>query len=260
MVSRLGCAKRFSQGFLFNLNYSYGHALDTISNGGRLPFVASTNASETAVSNPYNVRGMYGNADYDVRHNMSANFVWDDFIHRMIKRGPSRLMGGWTVSGTIFHRTGLPFTVIDTSVSSGILNYAGDTFAQITGKPGHTCGKSAVDVSCFGDTAFDSPTGFSNQARNQFFGPNFTNMDMSVTKNFRVTERVVLRIGASAYNVFNHPNFDQPDHDLNSGLVKDGGTFGQIVSTVGPPTSIFGAFVGSQNAPRALQFKAEVKF
>ena len=256
----VGLRKRFSQGFLFNLNYSYGHALDTISNGGRLPFVANTNASETAVSNPYSVRGMYGNADYDVRHNVTGNFVWDDFVHRMIRRGPSQLLGGWTVSGTVFHRTGLPFTVIDSSVSSGFLNYSGDTFAQISGKAGSTCGKAAIDNSCFSDTAFSSPTGFSNQSRNQFFRPNFTNMDVSVTKNFRIKERLVLRIGASAYNVFNHPNFDQPDHDLNSGLVKDGGTFGQIVSTVGPPTSIFGAFVGTQNAPRALQFKAEVKF
>src|SRR5579884_1730430 len=258
----LGLRKRFSHDFLFNVNYSYGHALDVISNGGRLPFVAGTNASETAVTNPYNVRAMYGNADYDIRHNLTANFVWTDFMRAGgLHRGPRSVFGDWTIAGTFFHRTGLPFTVIDSNVSSGILNYSGDIFAQMTAANlPHVCGKAAVNASCFSDSAFTDPTGFSNQGRNQFFGPNFTNMDLSVTKDFRVRERLMFRIGATAYNVFNHPNFDQPDHDLANGLVKDGGTFGQIISTAGPPTSIFGAFVGSQNAPRALQFKAEVKF
>jgi len=261
----LGLRKNYAHGFLLNLNYSYGHALDVISNGGRLPFVATTNVSETAATNPYNVVGsMYGNSDYDVRHNFTANFVYEDFIHRMARRGPKTLVSGWTISGTFFHRTGLPFTAIDTGTTASLANFGAanvsDLFAQITGSAPHSCGKSAVDTPCFSDTAFSSPTGFSNQGRNQFFGPNFTNMDLNVTKDFRFRERITFRIGATAYNLFNHPNFDQPNNDIASGLVSQGGNFGQITSTVGTPTSIFGAFVGSQNAPRALQFKTEVKF
>lgn len=249
--------RRFSHGFLFNFNYSYGHALDEISNGGRLPFIANTNASETAVTNPYNLRAMYGNADYDVRHNFTANYVWDDAVRHMFHRGPNMLFGGWTISGDIFHRTGFPFTIIDSSVAASIVNYSGDIFAQISGPVPHTCGKSAVDTPCFSSTAITSPTGFSNQGRNQFFGPNNTNFNLSVTKNFAIREKVAFRIGASFYNLFNHPNFDQPDHDYAGG---QNSTFGQIISTVGPPTSIFGAFVGSQNAPRAIQFRTEIKF
>ncbi|MDQ2944901.1 MAG: carboxypeptidase regulatory-like domain-containing protein [Acidobacteriota bacterium] len=249
--------KRFSHGFLFNFNYSWGHALDEISNGGRLPFIASTNASETAVSNPYNLRAQYGSADYDVRHNFTASYVWDDAVRHMFHRGPNMLFGGWIISGDFFHRTGFPFTVIDSSVSSGFQNYSGDTFAQITGPVPHSCGKSTVDTPCFADGSISSPTGFSNQGRNSFFGPNNTNFNLSVTKNFRVTERVALRIGASFYNLFNHPNFDQPDHDFAGG---QNSTFGNIISTVGPPTSIFGAFVGSQNAPRDIQFRTEIRF
>jgi hypothetical protein len=136
-------------------------------------------------------------------------------------------------------------------------------YAQIVGPVNtRTCGKSAVYSACFGNPGkvFDSPTGFRNQGRNQFFGPNNTNFNLSVTKSFHFTERVSLRIGASFYNLFNHPNFDQPDHDIASGGQSQGGTFGQIISTVGPPTSIFGAFVGSQNAPRDIQFRTEVRF
>lgn len=248
-------SRRFSHGFLFNFNYSYSHATDDVSNGGDLPFVFNTNTSETFVSNPYNIRGsMYGNADYDVRHNFTANYVWDDSLRHLFHRGPNVLFSGWTVSGDVFHRTGLPFTVLDTSTTGGISNYSGDIFAQVTGTPKRVCGASTVDTPCFGASDFGTATGFSNQARNQYRGPNFTNVNLNITKNFAIRERIQFRIGASFYNLFNHPNFDQPVNDLASGQ------FGQIVSTVGPPTSIFGAFVGSQSAPRDVQFRTEIRF
>ncbi len=255
-----GLRRRFSHGFLLNFNYSYGHGLDDISNGGRLPFSANTNVSETAASNPYNIRGsMYGNSDYDVRHNVSANFVWDNSLRHLFKGGPEMAFGGWSISGTVFHRTGLPFSVIDTNVSSGFLNYSGNVFAQNIGHGPTVCGASAVDTPCFGDpnnpTYLTDPTGFNNTGgRNQFRGPNFTNVDLNITKKFKIGEKVTLGIGATAYNLFNHANFDQPVNDLGSGQV------GQIISTVGTPTSIFGAFVGSQNSPRAIQFKAQISF
>jgi hypothetical protein len=256
--------RRFSHGFLMNFNYSYGHALDEISNGGRLPFVANTNASETAVSNPYNLKGsMYGNADYDVRHNFTANYVWDDALRHMFKWGPNVLFSGWVISGDVFHRTGLPFTIISSNVSPLIQNYAGDVFAKYVGKASsHQCGASSVDRPCFGQPGdiFDDPTGFSGQARNQFFGPGNTNTNLNITKKFKIREYLSASIGVSFYNLFNHPNFDQPDHDLADGGTKDGGTFGQIISTIGPPTSIFGAFVGSQSAPRAIQFRTSITF
>ena len=246
---------RMSHGFLFNVNYTYGHALDEISNGGRLPFIANTNVSETYPSNPSNVRGsMYGNADYDVRHNFTANYVWDNALRHLFHGGPNVLFSGWTVSGDVFHRTGFPFTVIDTDVSGVFQNYAGNVFAQVNGQPTGACGKSAVDVPCFASNAFTAPTGFSNQNRNQFRGPNFTNTDLNITKKFRIRERVTLGIGASFYNLFNHPNFDQPVNDLANGQ------FGQILSTSATPTSIFGAFVGSQAAPRIIQFKTQISF
>jgi hypothetical protein len=247
--------RRFSHGFLFNVNYTYGHALDELSNGGRLPFIANTNISETYPSNPFNIRGsMYGNADYDVRHNFTANYVWDNALRHMFKWGPNVLFSGWTVSGDVFHRTGFPFTVLDTDVSGVFQNYAGNVFAQVNGHPTGACGKSAVDTPCFSASAFTAPTGFSNQSRNALRGPNFTNTDLNITKKFRIKERVTLGIGASFYNLFNHPNFDQPVNDLANSQ------FGQIVSTVASPTSIFGAFVGSQAAPRIIQFKTQISF
>ena len=71
-----------------------------------------TDASITLAQNPFNIRGNYGNADYDVRHYFSANFVLTDmFRHAGFHYGPNRIFGGWTLSSNWFFRTGLPFTV-----------------------------------------------------------------------------------------------------------------------------------------------------
>ncbi|HKF20390.1 MAG TPA: hypothetical protein VKE93_02410, partial [Candidatus Angelobacter sp.] len=76
----------------------------------------------------------------------------------------------------------------------------------------------------------------------------------SVAKKFRLTERMAFTGGVNFYNVFNHPNFSNPVADINSG------SFGQILSTVVPPTSPYGAFVGSAVSGRLIQLTAKVSF
>ncbi len=104
--------KRASHGLTFNANYTWSHALDDVSNGGvaNLPFgILDTDPSITVPQNPFNIRGNYGNSDYDVRHYFSMNFVMSDAIrHSGFHYGPNRVFGGWTLSGNWFFRTGLP--------------------------------------------------------------------------------------------------------------------------------------------------------
>jgi len=73
-------------------------------------------------------------------------------------------------------------------------------------------------------------------------------------KNIPLTEHVSLGLGANAYNVLNHPSFANPVHDTSNG------SFGQIQSTVEPPTSPYGAFVGSAVSGRLLQVQARLTF
>ena len=67
-------------------------------------------------------------------------------------------------------------------------------------------------------------------------------------------ERGQLGIGAQFFNVFNHPNFDQPVGDVASGA------FGQTILQVASPTSILGSFLGGDNSPRLIQIKAQIVF
>jgi len=105
---------RWSEGVL-QANYTYGHALDEVSNGGLAPFSNWFRAPFTASpQDPNNLRGAYGSADYDVRHSFNGSYVWELPVKAVLHgHGPDSLVNGWQVSGTFFARTGLPYTVLD---------------------------------------------------------------------------------------------------------------------------------------------------
>ena len=111
---------RFGQGVI-QANYTYGHALDEISNGGAaFPF---TSASATEPQDPYNIRESYGSSEYDARHSFNASYVWQIPVKRMFRRhGPEYLVEGWQVAGAIFARTGFPYTVFDGLEASVLQN------------------------------------------------------------------------------------------------------------------------------------------
>ena len=71
-----------------------------------------------------------------------------------------------------------------------------------------------------------------------------------------MTERFVFTLGANAFNVFNHPNFANPDADI----ANFGTTFGQSQSTVVPPNSPYGNFQGAAVSGRVLQLDLKFKF
>jgi hypothetical protein len=98
--------------------------------------------------------------------------------------------------------------------------------------------------------------GFGNQRRNQFYGPKFFDTDLTVMKSFNIPkwEHAKLSFGAQFFNLFNHPNFDQPVADVANPQ------FGLINATVNTPTSILGSFLGGDASPRLIQLKASLTF
>jgi hypothetical protein len=256
--------RRISSGINFNVNYTWSHALDDVSNGGvaNLPFgILVTDPSVTVLQNPYSVRGNYGSSDYDVRHYFSANAVVTDLLRKArFHWGPNRVFGGWTFASNWFLRSGLPFTVIDNSALAPLLglNYSGVIFASPVTSIPRTCG-NAVNAPClstaqFAPAANGVPTGFGTMQRNSIYGPHFFDTDFSLTKDVAIGERVTFSFGAQAYNVFNHPNFDQPVNDISNPL------FGSSIAAVGPPTSLLGSFVGAGSSPRFVEIKGVVRF
>jgi hypothetical protein len=105
-----------------------------------------------------------------------------------------------------------------------------------------------------GAASWTNYTSFPDQARNQYTGPHFFDADMSLFKTFSIREKMKLGVGAQAFNVFNHPNFANPDSTLSDP------TFGQITRMMGVPTSPYGVFLGFDSSPRVVQLSAKLEF
>jgi hypothetical protein len=266
----VGVQRRFSSGFSFGANYTYSHARDMVSNAGFEAFDLNTNASVLGPQNPYNTRLYnYGNSDYDVRHYASVNYVWDNVFRHVGKGAASWILGGWTISGTLFTRSGQPFTVVDNS-ATGTLNAknyngipgTGPMFVFATPLQGGytSCSSSAVDTPCLSANQFTAattaPTGFGNQLRNQYRGPMYFDTDLAVMKGFPLGkwESARFLVGFQFFNLFNHPNFDKPVGDVSDP------NFGSVINLVSPPTSILGSFVGADASGRIIQLKAQIVF
>jgi hypothetical protein len=249
---------RFQKGFLVQANFAWSHALDEISNGGNVIFNAGSAFSLQSPEDNHNLRKYnYGNADYDTRHYFSASYLWE----LPYKFGPMVMLKGWQVSGTVFNRSGFPYTVIDsgtTNLLSGF-GYGGVVFANVLATSFPRC--SSPKHPCLAESQFSSPlaqtpASYGLQRRNQFYGPGYFNTDFTVIKDTAIPgwERGRLGVGVQFFNLFNHPNFDQPNRDIN-----DPSTFGHITGTVRPPTSIVGA-LGGNTSPRMIQLTARLNF
>ncbi|HUK43527.1 MAG TPA: hypothetical protein VLW48_03690, partial [Candidatus Bathyarchaeia archaeon] len=98
------------------------------------------------------------------------------------------------------------------------------------------------------------PPTLSNQKRNGYRGPGFFDSDLSVNKQFKLTERMAFGIGANFYNIFNHPNFDLPDNGIGDS------TFGQSITAALPPTGPYGSFFANLPSARVIQFQGKLVF
>jgi len=262
-------------------NYTYGHAFDEVSNGGLFSF---TTVGLLSPQDPQNLRGAYEPAEYDVRHSLNASYVWEVPVKAALRgRGSDYFVKGWQISGTIFARTGFPYTAIDEALSSQLVgnNYFGFLYSVPVGAlpPGGTCGEgaayplaphpcepSALFVQSGCETGFNAgylgQSGACNgplvafaQGRDRFRGPSYFNTDFAIMKNTKLPgwEHATLGIGLQFFNVFNHPNFGLPDP------YSSDPTFGQILYLEQSPTSIVGAS-GGDASPRMIQLKAQIRF
>lgn len=268
--------RSISTAFQVQASYTWSHALDDISNGGFLPFNLDTNVSVLSTQNPYNLKQYnYGNADYDARQqfNLAYSYQTPKF------HGWRDAIGNWTISGVAFFRTGLPFTAIDgtntgtlgsynygppISTGVGLYLFSNDSVGPLSCSSSHhfNYANPTATTACMNPADFTSAIGpggigtFGAQRRNQIYGPNFFDTDLTVMKNFRVPhwESAQFQVGAQAFNILNHPNFDQPQQNIGSPQ------FGYSTATVASPTSIFGSFLGANASPRALQIRAQLVF
>jgi hypothetical protein len=285
---QLTAMKRLGHGLQGQVNYTFSRCMDTVSNGGFLPFSAGGILSPL----PGDLARDYGPCDYDIRHNLNAQYVYQLPI-RVRSRSLGYALNGWQISGTAFWHSGVPFSVLSTPYSAanpstgqqeGIVQGSGPQFASVVPGvplyvhhpiPGVTqtgtlqwlnpdAFVSAVDPStgqCYGG---DGPQTcqFGALGRNALRGPDFLWSDFYLTKWFPLTEHVKLRFEAQFFNVFNHQNFALPSM-VQAGIPGNLSTqsgFGALTSTTSPPTGLLGVGLGGDSSPRMIAFQARLEF
>jgi hypothetical protein len=279
---QLTATKRLAHGLQGTVNYNFSRCMDTVSNGGFLPFSAGGILSPL----PGNLARDYGPCDYDIRHNINAEYVYQLPI-QVHSRKLGYAVNGWQLSGSAFWHSGIPFSVLSTPYSAngnGILQGAGPQFASVVPGvplyehnpiPGVTqpgtvqwlnpdAFVSAVDPSTGACSGGDSPQTcqFGNLGRNALRGPDFFWMNLDIAKSFSLTEHLKLRLEGQFYNLFNHPNFGLPGM-VQAGIPGKPSTqtgFGAFTYTVSPPTGLLGVGLGADSSPRMIALHARLEF
>ena len=201
--------------------YTYAHFLDDVSDVFAFDSTPSSFQSVSQV-----VGGSrhldYGNSDFDRRHVGSIALLWD-------VRGPRQgilgtLVGGWQLSGIAHWQTGFPYTAANGSDRNGD-GQSGPDRPDISNAAAPLNTRAVIKASC--------PTGFGNPdqtgtpcidpttvhfiegsgnpngktvGRNTLFAPGLDNVDFSVSKRFRFTERMNLEFRADMFNALNTLN------------------------------------------------------
>ena len=197
--------RNFSHGLSANVAYTWSHALDIASSSNL------GSANNGYYRSELHQNWEYGNADVDQRHRFTAYYDWQlPFGHgrSFAAHTPGwvdAIVGGWSHLGIWSLHTGNYFTpVLSTDYSnSGAPQARPDLTCNPNNNAPHTT-TAWVNNSCF---ALPAQGTYGNAGRNILLGPGYFDTNLSLLKDFRITETRYLQFRAEFFNTFNHPNF-----------------------------------------------------
>jgi carboxypeptidase family protein/TonB-dependent receptor-like protein len=239
--------KHLSHGLQFDASYTWSKSLD----------YNSRNFQGVTVQNSLDPRGDYGPSDFDARH----RFVISSLYELPLKG--NRFLEGWRLSGILQLQSGNPLNVtFANSTLTGTATLRPDLLAtpvivnQINSSgfvqwfaPNAVCDPT---IACPAGAQFALPTAgglhFGDMRRNSVVGPSFENLDFSITKVTKITERISNEFRVEAFDILNHANFGNPGLSAQIGS----SSFGVIKSTRFP--------TGDSGSARQLQFGMKLIF
>jgi hypothetical protein len=230
--------KRMSKGLQFDFNYTWSNSIDSGSS------VVNT-VSGGLVCDLTNLRVCRGPSDFDIRHLVNANFIYElpfgkgRMFASDAKGLKNQLIGGWEISGIFTARSGLPFSITSGSAFPVGFNFLSPAVYVPAGKgltvDIHDDPKTHL-IQYFKDPAqallnlrFPQHGEIGN--RNAFRGPSFTELDSVVMKKFPISEKWgAIQLRWEAYNLFNSNYFNTP-----SVVAITSGSLGSITSSASSP-------------------------
>jgi len=224
--------RRFSHGLGFGAAYTYSKSQDDGS------------AKNSNIPNTYDAHNLWGDSDFDVRHVMAINYIYELPLLRNDSHLAGKLLGGWQLSGITQFQSGTPNSVATSNDYAGVGQdgsmSGGGQFWVMNGTPSVTGGVATNGQAKYWFTTTDSsgspiwtkpatgtfnsePAGF----RNVIHNPGFVNWNAGLFKKFAITEKAGVQFRAEAYDLFNHPNLGSANFNPTSS------SFGKITSKTG---------------------------
>ena len=272
--------KRYSRGLYLLAGYTYGHAIDTAtSNLAGVPPDSNNYAEER------------GNGDYDIRHRFTFSATYDlpsvktkgqmlegwqiTSILNLQSGEPFTLSDAgddisltgefndrWNMVGPA---SNIPWSQVSPLPYISYSDFGTDSSGNVTGNsqciaaaggPASAGAQQLLNFGCFvsGSTVLTAPVYGTqgNMGRNIFRGPRFTNWDMSLSKVWKLKERVKLQLRGEFFNILNHANFDV--FTMNTDLSVPS-TVGTVVYT--PDVAAANPVIGSGGS-RHIQIGAKL--
>ena len=223
----LSANRRLARGLTFSASYTFSKSIDNNSVG----------SSNPQIQNFYAIGAERALSDFDARQRFVLSGVYQLPFHAdgTFSR---RLVEGWTVSPIVNLQSGNPFSPIvalTRTVTPGVAPTPGLTYNSgslegfdrpdyVPGQPLYLNNRSPSQW--LNPIAFVRHNlGFGNAGRNILTAPGLQDVDVALSKDTRVKERVSLQFRAESFNIMNHPNFGQPVNSFTAA------TFGQIIQT-----------------------------
>lgn len=249
----LSLRRTMSKGIAFAINYTWSHGMADF--GDNLTM-------DPLPQNAHNYAAEMSNSNLDIRHRFVTNFTWDLPLgkgKRFLNNGgvTNVLLGGWQFNGIIDLQTGTPFDVY--APDQSYTGFAHNSYADCVGDP--FAGASS-DHNVYTSTGFfinpaafalPAPGTFGNCRPRAWHGPGIQDTDLSLFKQFQISERLRLQFRTEFFNAFNHPNFSNPSNFF----VPGNSGFGQVTGTLSP---ILGTSSGGPGDPREIQFALKLFF
>jgi len=242
--------KRLSHGLELHSNYVWSHSIDDRStwHSGS----TTSNGAAEGFSLDQALPGLdRGDSIFDVRHSFTLSAVYRLPWYSEQQGFAGHLLGGWQANTILSLHSGFPWTPFCSNSSSqskacdfnrdGAANdrpnepafgNANPSTSNAAFEPDHPslnlvagdlfCGANGVTNSGCTSTPAPGAAFDGNLGRNTFRGPNFHEVDFSMFKNIKATERMNLEFRAEAFNIFNRTNLQQPSATLSSNV----GNFG----------------------------------
>jgi hypothetical protein len=221
--------RRFSNGLLFGVVYTYSKSMDDGSN------------QRDIIPDTYYAHNLWGPSEFDTRHVFIANFLYQlPFFKNNNLSG--KLLGGWQISGLIQYQSGTPFNIgksndyvgvgNDGSLNGGIGQYwvFNNSSLDYQKTMAHNSGNSDANWWVY---PFNEPNcppngagctlkwtqpakgtfNHQNGIRDMIYNPGFENYNLGLFKDFKIREATGVQFRAEAYDALNHANWNGPGND-----------------------------------------------